>query len=1423
MLAGFYPVSVTTAYGSTQVKFGSTTGDGTGQTIAIVDAYDDANAAADLATFDAKVGLPAPPSFTKLFQDGTTNYPPVDPTGGWEVEESLDIEWAHAMAPGANIILVEATNNSNANLNTAVATAAALPGVSVVSMSYGGGEGSDELANDAVFKTPAGHQGVTFLASSGDDTSGGYPAFSPNVVAVGGTSLYVNPDNSYNHETWWNDALDSAGGQGLSIYEQEPSYQLGFQSTGFRSVPDISLIADPATGVWIYDSTPQGGTSGWLVIGGTSLACPATAGLVAIANQGRVQLGGTTLDGPNQTLPAIYSLPTSDYNAMSTVTDIKGTTIPTTGLGSPKAPSFVPDLAAYGMADQLVVTTEPPATVTAGVPFTVKVAAEDALGNIDTSVNGTLTVGSFTGTFVHGVGTVSVTENTVATGVRLSVTGDNLTTQTTAFNVIAAAAAQLIITTQPPSTVFVGTQFSLSIAVQDAFGNVTPILDGSSVLVNGVAGGTVSGGQAMWTGALNTPSNAALTVTVGALKVLTQVVNVSAKLPSTLAINTQPAANVTAGQVFSFSVTVEATDGSVTTSLDGLPVIANSVVGGKVKNGVATWSGALTTPSNSPLYVTIGALQGWTQAVQVSPGNASQLVLQSQPPTRLDVGQNFSVIVEAEDAYGNAATNLDGSQVAVDGVVGGTFQNSMATWSGALSNEVHGSLTVAAGGLQAKTQTVSLVAGGATQLVVTSQPPTTIAAGQTFSVNVEAEDSFGNAASDLDGTPISIGGWLGSTLTGGTGSWSGYIGAAGTYNLTVNAGPLTAATSSVTITPGAATQLIVTEPSNVTAGSPFVATVSAEDAYGNVDPTYSGPVSLTLDGGASLAGSSSGTFQNGVAVFSNLSIVTAGTGYSFEAAGSTLSGAGTAFSVSSGPATHLAVVGQPPASVDIHSPFALTVAAEDDAGNIVANATGNVSVELASGPAGGNLGGTLTLPLASGLAVFSDLSLDTRGAGYKLEADSTGLASADSLPFIARSVLAIGGANNDNVGIGFNSSTSFTVNVNGTPTTYSTSDYDEVQYTGSGSSTVVFVDQTHDYQATQSAAETTLVSDGFEFDAVGVSTLYVYGSSQSTAAVNVTGGYSGGFYVADASHGYSYVYDPSTGTYSELSGFGTQTVSGSGGTTYAYMYASSNSKTTGDAAGSTFTSATQSIQFADFPQFYAVGAADGSDSVTLDSRGGTFVGTPTFSYVSSVYNGGNYLIGAVDAANVTGVSAGSSDLAYYYSYASNSFVGDNTSNTLSGTTVDFNRHFVTQASGYKTVTVFESGSGTDTVSLSSSGGSTLTTSPTVSTLALANTTYVISTYIATTVNKNTVFTPIAADVSVSGTGGTDTATLYDGAGNNTLSAEGSAAKLTTALGSSYSVSGFGKVTAVDQSGTSDVKEVGAIDFVLTTTGNWSTG
>ena len=342
--SGLTPAQIATAYGLGGLTSGGQAANGSGQTIAIVDAYNDPNIAAELAMFDSTNNLPAPPSLTVVGETGTQALPRTDVS--WAQEEALDVEWAHAIAPGASIVLVETNSFNIPDLMAGVKTAVAQPGVSVVSMSWGGSEISYVTSLDRLFTAA----GITFVAASGDDgafSGAQWPASSSYVVGVGGTTLQVGGNGTYQGETAW---AGSSGGD--STIETEPSYQESVQSSGWRSTPDVAFDADPNTGVEVYSIDANSGRGSWLTAGGTSLGAPSWAAIVAIVDQGRAQNNAGAL-GSFQTLTALYSLPTSDFHV------IGGGYNTQTGLGTPNGGSLIKDLVAY---DTSSVTSTPPVT-----------------------------------------------------------------------------------------------------------------------------------------------------------------------------------------------------------------------------------------------------------------------------------------------------------------------------------------------------------------------------------------------------------------------------------------------------------------------------------------------------------------------------------------------------------------------------------------------------------------------------------------------------------------------------------------------------------------------------------------------------------------------------------------------------------------------------------------------------------------------------------------------------------------------------------------------------------------------------------------------------------------------------------------------------------------------------------------------------
>lgn len=391
----YTPTQIEQAYGLGTLMGGLGSGaiqdDGAGQTIAIIDAYHYDNALSAINTFSAgnifgfgaywtlpQMSASGPgPTFTQVNLSGNT----ANTNSDWNSEEALDMDYAHTMAPYANIVLYEANSNSDADLYAAIDAARNNPKVSVISMSWSSPEFPGETTLDSAYFTTPGTKAavgknVTFCAAIGDygdlnESPGngvsGYPAGSPNVVGLGGTSLNLNPDNSYNSESAWSWAGSPyfwGGSGGTCTQETQPSWQTSYgtahpgnvlnTTTGSRATPDVSMVSDPFTGVIVYDPANGGW---WAGNGGTSLACPCFAGLVADADEIRQSLNGTWLDGPSQTLPALYAN-SGDFHSI-TSGNISPTGNPNysatagynlaTGLGSPIANELVPDLANYGV------------------------------------------------------------------------------------------------------------------------------------------------------------------------------------------------------------------------------------------------------------------------------------------------------------------------------------------------------------------------------------------------------------------------------------------------------------------------------------------------------------------------------------------------------------------------------------------------------------------------------------------------------------------------------------------------------------------------------------------------------------------------------------------------------------------------------------------------------------------------------------------------------------------------------------------------------------------------------------------------------------------------------------------------------------------------------------------------------------------
>jgi hypothetical protein len=413
--AAITPNATPSGYGPTDLDsaYKLSSSGGSGATVAIVDAYNDPNIAADLTTYRAQYGLPACTTASGCFkvvnQTGATSPLPTNDSG-WAGEETLDVDMVSAVCPNCKIVLVEASSASDSALYTAEDTAAGLG--KYVSNSWGGAESSTQTSDDTHFN----HPGVAITVSSGDEDYGAeYPATSKYVTAVGGTHLTTSSTTRGWTETVWKTSTTEGTGSGCSAYDTKPTWQT--VSTGSctkRAEADVSAVADPATGVAVYETY---GASGWTVYGGTSAAAPIIAGVYALA--------GTPASG---TYPASYP-----YSHTSNLFDVTsgnngtcGAPICTagtgwdgpTGLGTPNGTTAFTSGTTTG-GNTVTVTNPGSKTATVGTAFSLTVSASDSASGQTLSYSASglptgLSINSSTGV-ISGTPTAGGTFSTTVT------------------------------------------------------------------------------------------------------------------------------------------------------------------------------------------------------------------------------------------------------------------------------------------------------------------------------------------------------------------------------------------------------------------------------------------------------------------------------------------------------------------------------------------------------------------------------------------------------------------------------------------------------------------------------------------------------------------------------------------------------------------------------------------------------------------------------------------------------------------------------------------------------------------------------------------------------------------------------------------------------------------------------------------------
>ncbi|HEV3165927.1 MAG TPA: FG-GAP-like repeat-containing protein [Isosphaeraceae bacterium] len=687
-------------------------------------------------------------------------------------------------------------------------------------------------------------------------------------------------------------------------------------------------------------------------------------GSISIAlsnNPGGATLGGT-LTAPVRNGVAIFSGLTLDKGGTGYKLQVSAT-----GLTSATTNAFNVTLP----ASQLVVTTEPPAGVTAGAGFSLIVSAEDPLGNVDPNFAGNITLAinnNPAGGTLGGVTLVAATSGVAtfsglaldkaASGYTLQASSAGLTAATTsAITVSAASATKLVVTTQPPSTVTAGSGFDLTASAEDQFGNVDSNFSGNVIvaILNNPVGGTLGG------------------------------------------VTTLP---VTAGVAAFAGLTLDKAAGGYTLHA------TNTDLGGATTNPIA-----------------------------VNAAAATQLVVTTQPPPNLPAGTGFNLQVSAEDSLGNVDPSFNGTVAlaiannpgggTLSGVVSVAAGAGVASFFGLKVDKGGNGYTIQAttAGLPAITTNAFNVTLPASHLVFSTAPPASVTAGAGFSLIVSAEDPLGNVDTGFVGTVTLalaanpggsiLGGTLNVPISSGVASFTALTlnkAAAGYTILATSAGLTSDTSSAIAVTGATATHLAVTTqpPTSVVAGTGFGVVFSAQDKFGNIDPNYSGSVVVTLSsnpGGSTLGGTTSVPASAGAAVFSGLTLNKAASGYVLQASSTGLASVTTsALTVNPATATRLVVTTQPHPSVPIGGRFSLVVSANDQFGNLATSFGGSITVALGANPSSGALGGTLTVSASAGVATFSTLTLKKSGRGYTLQATTLGLTGTTSVPFNVASV-----------------------------------------------------------------------------------------------------------------------------------------------------------------------------------------------------------------------------------------------------------------------------------------------------------------------------------------------------------------------------------------------------------------------------------
>jgi hypothetical protein len=651
---------------------------------------------------------------------------------------------------------------------------------------------------------------------------------------------------------------------------------------------------------------------------------------------------------------------------------------------------------------------------------------------------------------------------------------------TTPINVTPAPASQLVVASggEPPASVDAGQFFSMVLDAEDPWGNLATAFNGtvtaslannetgtfdpgSILTVNAAAGVATFGKLAIDTAGtyqIESSSNGLTPVTSTSIIVLPNPTS-----PKLVWVDEPPASVIHGLEFGAFGVTLDLEDqygnletgfvGNVNLALDNNP--GNATLAGvtsvPVSLGVAVFTG-LSINVIDPGYTLVATGDGVTSpastAINVIPIPPVSLEVSVPPPASVQVYQDFGLTVKVLDQAGVADPDFNGTvTINVPGAPGNlagpltvNAVSGIATFSDlTLASIGNYTLQVSSNGPPVLTSitagTINVTAAAAAQLVLVTNPPSTVTAGSPFGFEVEVEDAYGNLASTYNGMNLTaalaanggnanatLGGEVTAAVTNGIAVFNGLIEdqastATGNYQVqvsTTGSNPLTVTTAPFSVTPALAAQLVVQAqpPSPVTAGASFSISVAVEDAYGNVETSLTTQVSIGLSSDPNngvLDGTSSVLATNGVASFKSLSIEKAAVGYVIEATGDNLPAVtSNSITVTPAAATNLQILVAPPTSIPEGADFGMQIEAEDQFGNLATSFTGDVTIALTNpvSNSAGLSGGALTVPAVGGKASF--LASYTQDSTSSIVATSPGLASITTAPITVTSPTSTG-------------------------------------------------------------------------------------------------------------------------------------------------------------------------------------------------------------------------------------------------------------------------------------------------------------------------------------------------------------------------------------------------------------------------------